>query len=197
MTLTFGFTKDRTNTQYAPLAAILARYQAEHTLEPLTQLAIPMKTRDFSPADKLAQVLVSILSGCETLSQIDDKLGSEDALAAICGWPRFADQSTLSRTLDALTLKQIELLRQLSTTIWRPLSRITRHNWHGYLWLDFDLSGLPCGPLAQESHKGYFSGEKTSPDDNSHGSVPSATEKPSGLMSSQGIATRPIVWNQP
>jgi len=37
------------------------------------------------------------------------------------------------------------------------------HDWHGFLWLDFDLSGLPCGQQADGSQKGFFSGKKTVP----------------------------------
>jgi hypothetical protein len=33
------------------------------------------------------------------------------------------------------------------------------HDWRGYLWLDYDLSGLPCGKQAEASQKGYFSDE--------------------------------------
>jgi hypothetical protein len=34
-------------------------------------------------------------------------------------------------------------------------------DWRKYLWLDFDLSGLPCGAQAEASQKGYFSDKKT------------------------------------
>ena len=64
MTITFGFTDELTNTRYAPLAAFSAHYQQHHLLEPLQQVPIPMKVRAFSPADKLTQVLLSILAGC-------------------------------------------------------------------------------------------------------------------------------------
>lgn len=130
-------------------------------LNPLSGVRIPVKTRQFSPYDKMIQVLLSLLAGCETLSQVNPRLGSEVHLARIWQWERFADQSTLSRTLDALTLKQIDELREASGQIWRSYSQTRHHNWHGYLWLDFDLSGLPCGKQAQGSQKGYFSGKKT------------------------------------
>ena len=87
-------------------------------------------------------------------------------MTKVWGWERLADQSTLSRTLDALTLKQIEQLRQSTTAIWQAHSQVKAHDWRGYLWLDFDLSGLPCSSLAEESQKGYFSGKKTPPDAN-------------------------------
>jgi len=72
-----------------------------------------------------------------------------------------ADQSSLSRTLDALTLKNIAELRTSLGHIWQPLSRVRTHDWRRYLWLDFDLSGLPCGPQAEVGQKGYFAGKKT------------------------------------
>ena len=164
MNLEIGFTEEQINTQYAPLAAMLAHCQEQHMLEALKEVTVPMRTRAFSPEDKLLQVVVSILAGCETLSEVNPKLKSERSLAAVCGWPRFADQSNLSRMLDALTLKQIEQLRQSTTAIWRLISWTRKHDWRGYLWLDFDLSGLPCSAQAEESQKGYFSGKKTPPD---------------------------------
>ena len=166
MSIEIGFTKKEINTQYAPLAVLLAHYQTNRTLEPLEKVRIGMKKRDFSPVDKLEQVLVSILAGCETISEVNTKLDAEINLAAVGGWSHFTDQSNLSRTLDALTLKQIVQIRQATTSIWRLNSRTCQHDWRGHLWLDFDLSGLPCSPRAEESQKGYFSGKKTSMDAN-------------------------------
>ena len=149
------------NTQYAPLAALWAAYQADQVLQPLQELPIVMKKRDFTPADKLMQVLLSILAGCETLSEVNTRLKRESYLARACGWPRFADQSNLSRMLDALTLKQIEQLRQGSRQIWWSRSQVHSRDWRKHLWLDFDLSGLTCSAEAEASEKGYFSGKKT------------------------------------
>lgn len=164
MKIEFGLTDGPFNTQFAPLAALLAHYQQNQVLAPLENVALQMKTRDFSPVSKLKQVLISILAGCETLTAFNSEMDGEVNLAAIWGWERFADQSTLSRTLDALTLMNIEQLRTAMTTIWRSISLTRQHDWRGFLLLDFDLSGLPCSPRAEASQKGYFSGKKTSPD---------------------------------
>jgi hypothetical protein len=161
MGIEIGFTKNQINTHYAPLAVLLAHYQNKRTLAPLAQVSLGMKTRVFRPLDKLVQILVSILAGCETISEVNTKLDGERHLAAVGGWPRFTDQSNLSRLLDRLTLKQIDQLRQATTSIWRRNSCTGQHDWRGYLWLDFDLSGLPCSPRAEASQKGYFSGKKT------------------------------------
>lgn len=161
MTIEIGLTEELTNTQYAPLAALSAHYQQNHALQPLEQVQIPMKMRDFGSASKLIQVLLSILAGCETLYEVNSKLKAEISLAATWGWDRFADQSSLSRTLDALTLMNLDQLRQGTTAIWQAGSQVRSRDWRGFLWLDFDLSGLPCSLKAEESQKGYFSGKKT------------------------------------
>jgi hypothetical protein len=161
MNIEFDLTDGPFNTQYAPLAALLAHYQQKQVLAPLEKVALPMKTRDFSPVHKLKQILVSILAGCETLTAFNSELVGEADLAAIWGGERFADQSTLSRTLDALTLMNIGQLRTATTEIWRSISLTWKHDWRAFLLLDFDLSGLPCSPRAEASQKGYFSGKKT------------------------------------
>lgn len=163
MRLEFGQTDELVNTQYAPLATLLAHYQQNQVLQLLQEVEVAMKPRDFTAYDKLEQIVVSILAGCRTLSEVNQRLRAERHLAQVGGWSRFADQSGLSRTLDALTLMNIEQLRQAQNAIWRQRSQTRRHDWRGYLYLDFDLSGLPCGQRAQASQKGYFSGKKTVP----------------------------------
>ena len=156
MTLEFGQTDELVNTQFAPLAALLAHFQQNQVFQTLHEVEMAMKSRDFTPHDKLKQVVVSILADSQTLSEANQKLRSEWELAQIGGWPRFADQSGLSRTLGSLTLMNINQLPQAETQIWHKHSQTCCHDWRGYLWLDFDLSGLPCGKRAQASHKGYF-----------------------------------------
>ncbi len=166
MNLKFDLTNDAFHTQFAPLVALSAHYQHNQLLAPLEKVDLAMKIFTFSPVCKLKQVLLSILAGCETLTAFNTQLNGEAGLAAIWGWERFADQSTLSRTLDALTLMNIEQLRSATTEIWHSSSRIRQHDWRAYLLLDFDLSGLPCSKRAEASQKGYFSAKKTSLDAN-------------------------------
>lgn len=149
------------NTHYAPLALLSARYQQNQTLKPLETVDITMKTVRYSPTSKLEQVFLSILAGCEYLSEVNCRLKSERALAQVWQLERFADQSMLSRTLDGLTQTNIDQLRTAETTIWRQHSQTMNHDWRGYLLLDYDLSGLPSGRQAEGSTKGYFSGKKT------------------------------------
>lgn len=196
MTLEFGFTEESCNTQFAPLAALLALYQQNQTLKPLELVAMGMKTRDYSPTSKLEQVLFSILAGCENIAAVDTMLRPEHVLASVWELGQFTSQSNLSRMLDAVSLTNIEQLRQAIDTIWHPISGVRTHDWRGFLWLDFDLSGLPCGKLAEESQKGYFSGKKTSLGDSWPELVLSNTLKPYGLTCLLAIVTPPVACNQ-
>lgn len=164
MNLEINFTPEFTNTHFAPLAVLLALYQDKKLLEPLQQVLIPMRNRYFEPAEKLIQILVSILAGCETLSEVTTTLKQEKHLASVLRSDHFADQSSLSRTLDALTLKNIDELRSSTAQIWKSQSQVMQRDWRKFLWLDFDLSALPCGPMAEKAMKGYFAEKKTSTD---------------------------------
>jgi len=161
MTIEITTTAKVYNTKYAPLAALLAYYKQQNSMDALKMVNLDMKTRQFSPKSKIEQVLISILAGCETISLINTRLGSEKKLAQVWGIENFANQSTLSRTLDSLSLMNIEQLRVACNHIYQPMSCVYHHDWRGHLWLDYDLSGLPCAIKAQQSQKGYFSGKKT------------------------------------
>jgi hypothetical protein len=166
MNLEIDFTPELTNTCFAPLAVLLALYQDKKLLEPLQQVLIPMRNRYFEPAEKLIQILISILAGCETLSEVNTTLKQEKNLASVLGSDHFADQSSLSRTLDELTLKNIDELRSSTAQIWKSQSQVILRDWRKFLWLDFDLSALPCGPMAEKAMKGYFAEKKTTTDVN-------------------------------
>jgi hypothetical protein len=162
----FGLTNQAFNTQYAPLGVLLALYKQKQVLKPLENVKTTAKIIRFSQTDKLEQVLVSILSGCDTLAEVNTKLRGDLPLAKAGGWESFADQSTLSLALDALSQMNLEQLRGASTQIERKYGQTRRHDWRGFLWLDYDLSGLICSQQAEGSKPGYFSGKKTLPDGN-------------------------------
>ena len=165
MLLQFGSTPELTNTQFAPVAALAAYYEAQNVLEPLQSVTSEAKRGDFTLADKLTQVILSILTGCEFISVVNTRLRPERQLAQVYRIDCFADQSTLSRVINELTqMNLVELNTAIRQTCHR-CSRTVHHDWRAFLLLDFDLSGLPCGKQAKGGHKGYFSGKKTSLDD--------------------------------
>jgi hypothetical protein len=166
MSIQFDFTDNEFKTQYAPLGMLLALYKQKQVLAPLENVSTRAKIIRFSLIDKLEQILVSILSGCNTLFEVNTRLRGDVPLAKAGGWEDFADQSTLSLALDALSQMNIEQLRGAVAEIEQRHGQTPRHDWRGFLWLDYDLSGLVCSQRAEGSEKGYFSGKKTPLDAN-------------------------------
>ena len=166
MTIKFGLSKELVNSQFGPVAALAAHYESQKVLEPLQIINPAVTKRGFPLANQLSQVVLSILTGCEYLSRVNTRLRPERKLAQVYRIEQFADQATLSRSLDKLSLANLTELEQAVRAISQCCSRICQHDWRGFLQLDFDLSGLPCGQQAQGSQKGYFSGKKTSRDGN-------------------------------
>ena len=180
MRLEFNTTDALTNTQFAPVAALMAYYKAQKVLEPLQSVTSGSQNGDFALAEKLEQVVWSILTGCQYIAVVNTKLRPERLLAQVKRIDRFAEQSTLAIALNELTQMHLEQLEAAVRQISHRCSRTLQHDWRGFLLLDFDLSGLPCGKQAEGSSKGYFSGKKTSPDGNWPVSAPSITMKHSG-----------------
>ena len=166
MTIKFGFTKELVNSQFGPVAALAAYYESQRVLKPLQIISPAVTKSGFPLANQLTQVLLSILTGCEYLSMVNTRLRPERKLAQVYRIEQFAHQSTLSRSLDRLSLANLAELEQAVRAISQRCSRICQHDWRGFLQLYFDLSGLPCGQQAEGSQKGYFSGKKTLLDDN-------------------------------
>jgi len=167
MPIEIGLIQDElTNTQFAPIAVLSAYYHQQKVFEPLEDVQVAMKSVDFTPVEKLQQLFLSILSGCKYVSEVNIRLRPETGLAQVNRIERFAHQSTLADTLDSLTQMNIEQLGAAVAQISHRCGRTPKHDWRGFLVLDFDLSGLPCGQGAEGSTKGFFSGKKTRQDAN-------------------------------
>ena len=108
-------------TGFAPLGVFGYCLTRTGFLTPLWQdLALPLKTVNYTPGEKLLAVLVSILTGCRAVAQANTRLQPDVALAPAWGQVRFAEQSTLARTLDAFTPWQVAQLRAGSDSLFRP-----------------------------------------------------------------------------
>lgn len=151
-----------TETGFAPLGVLgycLMRTQFFDLL--WKDLHVPMKTVWYKPQAKLLDVLVSILAGCRAISQINSRLRPDLALACAWGRSRFAEQSTVARTLDAFDATTVAQFRQGSEALFRRESLCLRHDLAtDWLWLDIDLTPLPSSKCAEGSTKGLV-GEKT------------------------------------
>jgi hypothetical protein len=165
----------KANTQWAPLALLGYRLQQRHFFDPLYQhLDLHQKQIRYTSQDKLITCLVSIMSGCQSVSHIDTRIRPDRALAQAWGMERFAHQSIVADTLNRFTEVHVAQLRQAVNTIYLREGRAVQHDYNtqGLLILDVDLTGLPASKHAQGSRKGYFSGKKGGVDDNSPASAP-------------------------
>ncbi len=161
MSLTFGTTDALTNTQYAPLAALMRWYDEQAVLQPLQKVSNGPVKRGLTLANKLEQLFYSILAGCAYIVEVNTKLRQERQLAQVKRIDQFAEQSTLSKALNELSQMNLHQLEQAVNQVSAQSSPTRRHDWRGFLRLDFDLSGLPSGKQAEQAEKGYFAGKKT------------------------------------
>lgn len=156
-----GLTNGPFNTKYASLAAIGWHLLHNQTVQTFEKVVCEAGKPDFLLSTKLVQVLCSMFAGCEYISEINSRLLTETELARAWGFERYLEQSSLASCLNQLSRMNLTQLEQVSQAIWRSHSRSLHHDWRGFMRVELDLSGLPCGKRAEESEKGYFSGKKT------------------------------------
>ncbi|MFL6257180.1 MAG: hypothetical protein ACJ74T_19400 [Pyrinomonadaceae bacterium] len=145
----------------ASLAALGLRLRRLGLFEALAaHVHVPQKTVRHTPAEKLYDAFVAILAGAQGLSEINTKLRADPTLQRSFGRSTCAEYSLVQDTLDACTPENVEELRSVVATLFRAHSRAARHDHSASLQvLDLDMTGLPCGPRAELSRKGYFSKE--------------------------------------
>ena len=153
--------KSKAMTSHVPLAVFGYVLGRTGVLSPLDEVALPIKTLDHSPVEKLIEAVVLILAGGRATSQADLLLRPNRWLARGWGQDQFAQQATLADTLDAFDQSSIASLRTAFEMILQTHSAALSHDYRcGDLWLDGDLTGLPASRRAEGSTKGYFAGKK-------------------------------------
>lgn len=121
------------------------------------KVRIPMQTRKYAPAEKINSILMGMLAGISGLIEMNTQVRADLALQQACGLAGCAEQSTLSRTLDACTEENVRQLRSVNETWLQRHGRAARHDFQrSLLILDVDLSALPCGKQAEQATQGYF-----------------------------------------
>jgi hypothetical protein len=145
----------------ASLAALGLRLRSLKLCEAIAaHVHIPQKTVKHTPAEKLYDAFLAILSGAHGLCEINTRLRADPTLQRSFGRSTCAEYSLVQDTLDACTAENVEELRRVVTSLFRQHSRAARHEYSDSLHvLDLDMTGLPCGPQAELSRKGYFSKE--------------------------------------
>src|SRR5215218_9338882 len=114
----------------ASLAAVGLRLRRLGLLEALASaVKVPQKTVRHTPAEKLYDAFVAILTGAHGLSEINTRLRSDPTLQHAYGRKTCAEYSLVQDTLDACTPENVEQLRRVVTSLFRAHSRAARHDY--------------------------------------------------------------------
>lgn len=162
MPISISLEADQGRCSRVPLAVLGYCLTQTDFLQPIWEpLQLSMRKRDYAPVDKLQDVMISILAGCRSINAINVRLRPEQALAQAWGRAKFADQSSYSRTLEALNSEHIGQLRQGSLHWLKLHSQLNAHDWSRGLLLDLDATHLLASKKAEGSQRGWVSGKKT------------------------------------
>lgn len=118
---------------------------------------IKQKVRRHQPLDKLLDSFISILAGGNGLVEINTRVRPDHALQLAFGRPVCAEQSTVSRTLNACTVENVTQMRTALKVILRLHGQSYRHDYEKrWQVLDVDLTGMPAGRQGEGVTTGYF-----------------------------------------
>lgn len=151
-----------TETSYAPLAVLGYCLTKTHFLDPVwREMRFRTKAYRHQGIEKLQDILVSILAGNDSISQVNTRIRPDIVLASAWGREQFAEQSTLSRILDDLSSEQINQLRAGCQALFREMSHTMRHEFEKQLLiLDMDPTYIPAARCSEGSQKCYSVGKK-------------------------------------
>jgi hypothetical protein len=125
------------------------------------KVQIKQKVIRYRPIDKLLDGFIMMLAGGRGITEINTRVRPDEVLQAAFGRDGCADQSTVSATLNACDVENVQQLRQAVETIYQKHSRACDHDYvENWQVLDIDMTGLPAGIQGEGVTKGYFSGGK-------------------------------------
>jgi hypothetical protein len=152
----------QTFTARATLAALGMKIRQKKMFEPVTEkVKIRQKTVKYTPAEKLLDAEIAILSGAQGMVEINKRVRPDRGLQAAFGREGCAEQSVVQDTLDACTAENVIQMQAALDEIYRKHSRGYRHKYQrNWQLLDADMTGRPCGKKAAFATKGYFAKQR-------------------------------------
>lgn len=158
--------KQTGHSEHAPLAALAPVISQKQIFSAIhSHVAIAQRRRDYRPSDKLVFVVLGIISGAETINDINHTLRVDAPLLGAFGYDSCAEQSVIQQTLNAATAENVVQLESALEQIWRQenqsasvLESAAREQ--TIVTVDLDLSGMPASAKAEGSTKGYFAGKR-------------------------------------
>lgn len=151
----------RCNTEYAGLALAWVWLKRSKLLRFLNHISLNLKTVRRTPRSKLEDLLACLMSGIESLGQIDSRMRRDLGLTRALGRSSLADQSLMSQTLDAFDEASLDRLRSNIVTLLAIHSRTWARIGRGrFTILDLDMTDLPCSRRCEGATKGRTTGRR-------------------------------------
>jgi Transposase DDE domain group 1 len=110
--------------------------------------------------DKLLMCLINMWMGGARIVEINTRLRVDTGLQRAFGLLQCAEQSTVSRTLNACDTNTVEQMRQALREILRKHGQVMQRCAENWLVLDVDMVGLVCGAKCEEADKGFFGNKR-------------------------------------
>jgi hypothetical protein len=151
-------TASRLFSPRSTLAVLALKIRSLKILDPIAeQVKIRQKKIKHTPLEKLTDALIAILSGAQGLCEINQRVRADPALQRAFGRKSCAEQSVVQETFNACSERNVEEMEHALNEIFRAQSLTYSHDYEsGLQLLDVDLTGMPCGKMAELSMKGYF-----------------------------------------
>lgn len=162
MSIEIKLESNERHTSFAPLAVFGYCATRSGLLNPLWLELFEYRPKSYEHGgvEKLQDILVAILAGCRSIAQVNVRIRPDQVLAHSWQRQQFAEQSTLSRTLDQLTQKEINGLRQGHHALLQQHSQLRHHDWKKSLMLDIDPTSLITSKRSEGSQKGWVSEQR-------------------------------------
>jgi len=112
-------------------------------------LKIRMKTVHHTPAEKIIELFVSMISGCPDVKTVNNRLVPDKLAAAAWCQKQFADQSQASLVLHRITPENLLQLEEIFQILFDEQSLTRHHPRNEWLIVDVDMTGLPVSPSSK------------------------------------------------
>ncbi len=144
-------------TEYGSLALVGLKFQEWGIWSVIAQhVQIKQKVLNHTPLEKLQDCFVNILAGGQGLVEINTRVRDDELLQRAFGRTTCAEQSTISDTVNACEVEQVQQLRAALTEVIRQHSQAYTHAYTQVQLLDIDVTGLCAGRQGEGVTKGYF-----------------------------------------
>ncbi|QAA30216.1 transposase [Clostridium manihotivorum] len=157
----FTFTQEscKEETTSTWLAAVMQFGLNTNVFSPLESFNLKMKEVRYSVYQKLITTMMSIVTGCETTKDINEKLSGEKLTLSMFGMETAPDQSQINELIRRFDSDSINQLENIHHSIFKEHSNSA--NSHERVIVDCDQTGLIAnGKSFELAKKGYFAKKK-------------------------------------